>query len=97
FITSKYKADVAQEIVSGTPGVQVRLMIDGTAPGYESYEDAVATRPTTPIDDESEGTDMLYSSGTTGRPKGVRLPLPEGPMGQPSGVTVLGQMLYGFN
>jgi acyl-CoA synthetase (AMP-forming)/AMP-acid ligase II len=96
FITSKYKADVAQEIVPGTPGVQVRLMIDGTAPGYESYEDAVATRPTTPIDDESEGTDMLYSSGTTGRPKGVRLPLPEGPMGQPSGVTVLGQMLYGF-
>ncbi|MEN3272052.1 MAG: long-chain acyl-CoA synthetase [Actinomycetota bacterium] len=96
FITSKYKADVAQEIVPGTPDVQVRLMIDGTVPGYGSYEDAVAKEPTTPIDDESEGTDMLYSSGTTGRPKGVRLPLPEGAMGQPSGVTVLGQMLYGF-
>jgi acyl-CoA synthetase (AMP-forming)/AMP-acid ligase II len=97
FITSSYKSDVAQEIIAGTPDVQVRLMLDGTVPGYESYEDAVGKQPTTPIDDESEGTDMLYSSGTTGRPKGVRLPLPEGEMGQPSGVTVLGQMLYGFN
>jgi long-chain acyl-CoA synthetase len=97
FITSKYKSDVAQEIIAGTPHVQVRLMIDGTVDGYDSYEDAVGKQPTTPIDDESEGTDMLYSSGTTGRPKGVRLPLPEGEMGQPSGVTVLGQMLYGFN
>jgi long-chain acyl-CoA synthetase len=97
FVTSSYKSDVAQEIVPGTPGVQVRLMLDGTVPGYDSYEDATASKPTTPIADESEGIDMLYSSGTTGRPKGVRLPLPEGEMGQPSGVTVLGQMLYGFN
>ena len=97
FVTSAYKSDVAQEIVAGTPDVQLRLMIDGTVPGYESYEASVATKPTTSIDDESEGVDMLYSSGTTGRPKGVRLPLPEGAMGQPSGVTVLGQVLYGFN
>ena len=96
FIASAYKRDVAQEIVGGTPGVAVRLMIDGTAPSYESYEDALAKYPTTPIEDESEGADMLYSSGTTGRPKGVRVPLPEGEMGTPSGVTVLGQMLYGF-
>ena len=97
FITSDYKRDVAQEIVAGTPAVKVRLMLDGTAPGYDAYEDAIAAHPTTPIADESEGADMLYSSGTTGRPKGVRVPLPEGDMGQPSGVTVLGQMLYGFN
>jgi long-chain acyl-CoA synthetase len=36
------------------------------------------TQPTSPIADESPGTDMLYSSGTTGRPKGVRPPLPSG-------------------
>ena len=35
--------------------------------------------PTTPIGDERAGTDMLYSSGTTGQPKGVRFPLPEDP------------------
>ena len=35
-------------------------------------------QPTSPIVDESPGSDMLYSSGTTGRPKGVRPPLPSG-------------------
>jgi acyl-CoA synthetase (AMP-forming)/AMP-acid ligase II len=63
------------------PDVPLRLMLGGTAPGYESYEERVAAYPATPIEDESEGHDMLYSSGTTGRPKGVKLPLTEGPMG----------------
>jgi len=97
FITSAYKRDVAEMVAVDTPEVTVRLMLDGTTTGYDSYEDAVAKYPATPIADESEGTDMLYSSGTTGRPKGVRVPLPEGAMGQPSGVTLVGQMLYGFN
>ena len=97
FITSDYKRDVAAAIIEATPDVRVRLMLDGTADGYESYEDAIAEQPTTPIADESEGTDMLYSSGTTGRPKGVRMPMPEGEMGQHSSVSMLGEMLYGFN
>ena len=42
FITSKYKADQAMEIVGDTPGVELRLMLDGVVPGHESYEDAVA-------------------------------------------------------
>jgi len=40
-------------------------------------EDHITDMPNTPIDDERRGVDMLYSSGTTGRPKGVRIPLPE--------------------
>lgn len=39
---------------------------------FKSWDDALAAQPTTPIADEAAGTDMLYSSGTTGRPKGVR-------------------------
>ncbi len=45
-------------------------MLGGTAPGYESYEERVARYPSTPIEDECEGMDMLYSSGTTGPPRG---------------------------
>src|SRR3546814_14237535 len=56
-----------------------RFAMDGDIPGYESWEDAVAAMPATPVADERAGVDMLYSSGTTGRPKGVRVPLPEDP------------------
>ena len=51
------------------PGVR-RLMIGGTIPGWDSFEDAVGALPTTPIPDECEGDVMLYSSGTTGRRRG---------------------------
>jgi len=68
--------DVAAALVGRLPTVHTRLMIGGTAPGFASYEDAVVGQPTTPIADECEGQDMLYSSGTTGHPKGIRLPLP---------------------
>jgi long-chain acyl-CoA synthetase len=70
--------------------------MDGAAEGYEPYEDRIAEQPPTPIEDESEGLDMLYSSGTTGRPKGIRLPLPEVPVGSPTPVLALSQALYGF-
>ena len=46
-----------------------------------------AARPT-PVDDESEGREMLYSSGTTGQPKGVRKTLPATPLGDPSAAPV---------
>ena len=71
FITSKYKADQAAEIVADTPGVTLRLMLDGTIDGYEAYEPAVAAQSPEPMADLVAGTDMLYSSGTTGMPKGV--------------------------
>ena len=50
--------------------VTVRLMVDGTVDGYESYEDAIAKYPAEPLADEIEGTFMFYSSGTTGSPEG---------------------------
>ena len=95
FITSDYKRDVALEVAGSIPNVHTRLMIGGTAPGFESYEEVVGGQPESPIADESMGADMLYSSGTTGRPKGVKLPLPEAELGAPSGVLVLAQLLYG--
>ncbi len=63
------------------PGVR-RLMIGGTIPGWESYEAAAGALPETPIPDECEGDIMLYSSGTTGRPKGIKRPVRGTPLGE---------------
>ncbi len=50
FITSAYKSDQAAEIVPDTPGVELRLMLDGTIDGYDAYESIVDGQPTTPLD-----------------------------------------------
>ena len=71
YITSKYKSDSAAELLHTTPAVELRLMLDGMVDGYESYEDTVASQSDAPLEGRICGTDMLYSSGTTGRPKGV--------------------------
>lgn len=64
-----------------TPALHHRLLVDGHLPGWQTYEDAIAGQPGTPLDDECEGDFMLYSSGTTGRPKGIQRPLELAPMG----------------
>jgi long-chain acyl-CoA synthetase len=75
-----------------------RYSLGGALPGYGSLEDALGPMPTTPIADERAGVDMLYSSGTTGRPKGVRVPLPADPSIAASNALVMMAMgLYRFN
>src|SRR5712692_5557345 len=68
-ITSGAKRQVATEVVASCPNVKRFMMVDDVAPGYESYEKAVAAYPTEPVPDEQLGAAMLYSSGTTGQPK----------------------------
>jgi long-chain acyl-CoA synthetase len=65
---------VAGEAAGHAPGATVRLVIGGDIDGFEDYEAAVAAEDTSDIDDPSAGTKMLYTSGTTGRPKGVHRP-----------------------
>ena len=56
--------------------LQLRVMLDGAAPGFDDYDAALSRVPADgPLPDAPEGTDFLYSSGTTGRPKGIRRPL----------------------
>jgi acyl-CoA synthetase (AMP-forming)/AMP-acid ligase II len=99
YITSKYKADQAAEIVENTPDVELRLMLDGTIDGYESYEAAVAAQSAEPLDEERvAGLDMLYSSGTTGMPKGIARPFPNEPLTDwGNGVSMLASMLFGVD
>ena len=69
---------------SAAPKVRLRLMIGGNPPpGWESYESAVDSQPTSAVADECEGDFMLYSSGTTGRPKGIRRAMTFPPLGEP--------------
>lgn len=54
----------------------LKLSVGGTVDGFFDYAAAVAGQPTDNLSDERLGTLMLYSSGTTGRPKGIKRPLP---------------------
>jgi long-chain acyl-CoA synthetase len=94
FFTSTQKREIAGELAARLPGVR-RFSLDGDLPGYDSYERAVAGRPAEPVADETEGQDMLYSSGTTGRPKGVKFPLTGQPAGTPPALLQLMTYLYG--
>jgi long-chain acyl-CoA synthetase len=68
--------------------VATRLVVGGPLDGFDEFETALAVHPATPIPDECEGREMLYSSGTTGRPKGVRKELPRTAVGDPSAAPV---------
>ena len=95
FITTYAQRDLAARL-AGRLNVH-RFMLNGTVEGFESWEEAVAPQPATPIADETEGADMLYSSGTTGRPKGIKVPLSGEPLGGAGGLLGLTQALYQMN
>jgi len=68
-------AELASRITVVNGGVDVHICVGGALPGWRSYDDVVAE--SSPAPGISDGSEMLYSSGTTGRPKAVRRPLPE--------------------
>jgi fatty-acyl-CoA synthase len=62
----------------GLPGglPDLLMIADDDVDGWLRYPKCVADQPDTPIDDEREGDLLQYSSGTTGRPKGIKRELP---------------------
>lgn len=93
-ISSDSKQGVVDELHKLNPDVKVFLY------GVEdsrAIEPVLAALPDGPIDDERHGTDMLYSSGTTGRPKGVRIPFPENEdIAAPNALVMMAQGAFGF-
>jgi long-chain acyl-CoA synthetase len=91
---SAYLAPTLDEVAKLAPNVP-QLRMD--TPGELSAEAALAAMPDTPIADQRAGVDMLYSSGTTGRPKGVKIPLPEDPaIDQANALVGLTMMAFGI-
>ena len=70
-------AGLGAELPNGLP--ELLLIADGELDGWQRYPECVADQPDTPIDDEIEGDLLQYSSGTTGRPKGIKRDLPHVP------------------
>ena len=68
--------ELAAEAVATAPGVRVKLAVGGDIPGFERYDAVTMTEDGQDIDDPVAGSSMLYTSGTTGRPKGVHRPTP---------------------
>lgn len=94
-VTSTVMANVLDELKQLAP--DVAHLVFG-AEGADEAEAMLRTMPETPIADERAGIDMLYSSGTTGRPKGIRLPLPEdGSISATNALVMLAMGAFGLN
>lgn len=87
-------AELALTAAEENPSVPVYSW--GDSAHFENWLARSEVQPSSPVPDESAGTDLLYSSGTTGRPKGVKPPLPEGPVGAGTPITRMGSDLYGM-
>ncbi len=94
FITSNECREVAHALNGRIPNVEKCYMIDAVIPGFESWEAAIASMPKGPIADQTEGQSMLYSSGTTGYPKGIKRALSGLPFGEANALPVM-TTLYG--
>ncbi|MBU2512914.1 acyl-CoA synthetase [bacterium] len=80
-ITSERFSELAKQLYDCTPLVAHHLMLGATIDGYDSFEEIVAHYKGVPIDYNISGTFLLYSSGTTGRPKGIKWEVPDIPVG----------------
>ena len=94
-VASAALGDVVGNLADEGRALAGRVAVGGPLPGFADYDELLAARPATRPPDECEGNWMFYSSGTTGRPKGVKPPTVGGPLGGASSFTMLVQGLYG--
>ena len=73
-VTRSVCEGLGEHLPAGLP--ELLLIADDDLDGWSRYPECVAEQPSTPIADEIEGDLLQYSSGTTGRPKGIRRELP---------------------
>ena len=97
-IFSDALSDTAQKFVGIEDEVaSLRQIVSlGKTDGLDDLAALAATMPDTPIADEAPGGRMIYSSGTTGRPKGIAFPPRDGPVIQPNPAALLFASRYAF-
>jgi long-chain acyl-CoA synthetase len=95
FIGSHPLKEAAIHAKEDASGVEHFLMVGGITDGFDSWEEALSLQAAAPVEDEQNGVPMLYSSGTTGQPKGVLVPPPSEEVDTPPMAARLGQ-LFGF-
>ena len=76
FVADARFAGIATEVAQLAPAAEVKLAVGGPIAGFERYDDVLAPESGDDITDPVLGSSMLYTSGTTGRPKGVYRPTP---------------------
>ena len=92
--TVLFAAPETAKVAAQLPGL--RVFVTGGEPGPESYEAAIAGFSAEPIEAEVEGSTVFYSSGTTGRPKGIRRTAEFPPFGTGAPLDQVMQLLFGF-
>ncbi len=96
-IASRDLAETARAAADAVDAVHRMLVVGGDADGFDRWEEAISGFSTEPIADELEGAAMLYSSGTTGHPKGILHKLGEREIGTPPPVAAgLAAGMFGF-
>ena len=83
-ITSPKCEPQIRGLLSDAPDAPAFFMVDTPTNGFRAWDRERAAQPTTPIADEVAGYDMLYSSGTTGRPKGIKRASENNPIDAPN-------------
>jgi len=67
--------ELAAHLAAGD-AIRSAVSVGGEIPGFDPLDAVLAAQSDAPLDDELEGSEMVYSSGTSGQPKGGRRPLP---------------------